>query len=173
MQKYLGEKAIFPLPAGDDNCYNKRQDVSSATNIAAFTTYMACHPKAANQDYNIVDNDANAVTWRDLWEYMGEYFGVPVTAEKGFDLNADLEAKFKRGVWSEIAARHGGDKDACEKFGTWYFFHFAMLYATWGAHVSMEKAKREIGWTTQCDSREELKKIFDLMKREGVIPCKI
>jgi hypothetical protein len=34
----------------------------------------------------------------------------------------------------------------------------------------MEKAKKEIGWTQRTDSREELRKIFDQMKEEGIIP---
>ena len=55
MQKYLGEEAVFSIPEGGDSCYEKRQDFSSAANIAAFTSYPARRPDASNQAYNIVD----------------------------------------------------------------------------------------------------------------------
>ncbi|KAH0837221.1 hypothetical protein FOPE_04546 [Fonsecaea pedrosoi] len=170
MQKYLGEPAVFSVPSEGEGCYEKRQDFSSAANIAAFTTRLALHPNAQNQSYNIVDADPKGLTFREIWESMGQYFGVPVTTRAGFDIEADIESKLKRGVWEELVAKHGGDKDACDKFATWSFFGWIMRYATWGASVSMDKAARELGWTTRFDTRKDLCKIFDTMKLEGVIP---
>ena len=170
VQKYLGEPAVWSLTPGGDSCYEKRQDFSSASNIAAFTSYVARQPNAANQAYNIVDNDPAAVSFRDLWESMGQYFDVPVITKVGFDIKRDIKEKLDRGVWHELVAKCGGNKDACEKFATWPFFGWIMRYSTWPAHVSMVKAAKKIGWTTQFDTRPELRKIFDTMKKEGVIP---
>ncbi|OAL38297.1 hypothetical protein AYO20_02356 [Fonsecaea nubica] len=170
MQKYLGEPAVFSVPTEGEGCYEKRQDFSSAANIAAFTTHLALHPNAQNQSYNIVDADPKGLTFREIWESMGQYFGVPVTTRAGFDIEADIESKLKRGVWEDLVAKHGGDKDACEKFATWSFFGWIMRYATWGSSVSMDKATRELGWTTRFDTRKDLCKIFDTMKLEGVVP---
>ena len=142
MQKYLGKEAIFSIPLGGDSCYQKQQDFSSASNIAAFTTYLAPHPDAGKQAYNIVDNDSAGVTFQDLWESMGENFGVPVTTKVGFDIEKDIDGKLKRGVWQELVDKRGGD--ACDKFATWPFFGWIMRYATWPAHVSMEKAAKEV-----------------------------
>ena len=161
---------MWSLTPRGDSSYEKRQDFSSASNIAAFTSYMARQPDAANQAYNIVDNDPAAVTFRDLWEFMGQYFGVPVVTKVGFDIEKDIHNKLGRGVWHELVGKHGGDRDACEKFATWPFFGWIMRYSTWAAHVSMKKAAKEIGWTTQCDTRGESKKIFDTMRSVGVIP---
>jgi nucleoside-diphosphate-sugar epimerase len=166
----LGEPAVFPKPVNGDSCYERRQDFSSASNIAAFTTYLATRAGAANQAYNIVDNDASETTFADLWEYMGSYFGVPVTAKSGFGLRKDIEDKLKAGIWQKIVNGHGGDKDACERYATWNFFVWAMGNAPWGSHVSMEKAAREIGWTVQCDTRQDMKRIFDTMREQGIIP---
>jgi len=173
IQKYLGEEAVFAIPAdSDETSYTKRWDTSSASNLAAFTTFAACKPEAANQAYNVVDHDPNGVTFADIWEYIGKYFGVPVTAKKGFDVQKDVEEKLKRGVWEEIVAKHGGDQNACRDYGTWDFFQF-QLAITFETHVSMEKARRELGWTTQCDTRHEMGKIFDNMRAAGVIPKSI
>ncbi|EXJ56260.1 uncharacterized protein A1O5_12716 [Cladophialophora psammophila CBS 110553] len=170
IQKALDEPAVFPVPTDGDNCYAKRQDFSSASNIAAFTSYLATHAGGANQAYNIVDNDASETTFADLWEYMGSYFGVSVTTRPGFDLARDIEDKLKAGVWGQIVDRYGGDKDACERFATWRFFAWAMGNAPWGSHVSMDKAGREIGWTVQWDTRQDIKRVFDTMRKEGIIP---
>jgi nucleoside-diphosphate-sugar epimerase len=153
----------------DETSYTKRWDASSASNIAKFTTFVACNPAGGNQDYNVVDNDPNGVTFGDLWEYIGEYFGVPVTTQKGYDANEDVECKLQKGVWRDIVAKHGGDVNACESYGTWWFFQFQMAI-TFQTHVSMEKAERELGWTTKCDTRKELGRIFDSMKAAGVLP---
>ncbi|OQU95197.1 hypothetical protein CLAIMM_01440 [Cladophialophora immunda] len=170
IQKALGEPAVFPVPVDGDSCYEKRQDFSSATNIAAFTSHLATHEGGANQAYNIVDKDASETTFADLWEYMGGYFGVPVTTRAGFDLAQDIENKLQAGVWEQIVDRHGGSRDACERFATWRFFAWAMGNAPWGSHVSMDKAAQELGWTVQCDTRQDIKCIFDTMREERIIP---
>ena len=172
IQKYLNEPAMFPIRPehGDNSCYWKRQDVSSASNIAQFTTYMSLHSEAGNEDYNVVDNDPSAPTFKDLWEFFGEYFGVRVTTKVGYDVGEDIDGKLRRGVWGEIVEKYGGDKDACETYMTSYFFHWCMCLGDWGCWASMEKAKREIGWDVRADSREEFRKIFDGMRDKGVIP---
>lgn len=170
MQKFLGEPAVFTVPIDGESCYEKRQDFSSASNIAAFTSYLATHAGGANQAYNIVDSDASETTFADLWEYMGSYFGVPVTTRAGFNLGKDIEDKLKAGLWGQIVDKHGGDRDACERFATWKFFAWAMGNAPWGSHVSMDKAFREIGWTVQFDTRQDIKRIFDTMRETSIIP---
>ncbi|RSL96399.1 hypothetical protein CEP52_011491 [Fusarium oligoseptatum] len=170
IQRYLGEEAVFSLlEEGDETSYTKRWDASSASNIAAFTTFAACHPGAADQAYNVVDNDPNEITFGDIWRYIGEYFGVPVTTKKGYNAEHDIQAKLDRGVWKDIVKKYGGDPDACVNYGTWWFFQFQMAI-TFKTHVSMDKARRELGWTTRCDTREELGKIFKSMEEAGIIP---
>lgn len=172
MCKHLNQPAYFPIRNEHEhnNCYNKQQDVSSATHIARFTTYMALHPEAGNKDFNIVDNDPRAPTFRDYWEFMGRYFGVDVDTKVGFNIQEDAEAKVNDGVWRDIAEKYGVDPEAAERYGTFYFFYWAMCLGNWGCWASMEKARREIGWDQTTDSREELKKIFDEMVEEGTIP---
>ena len=170
MQKFLGEPAVFSVPGKGESCYEKRQDFSSAANIAAFTSYAALEQGAENQAFNIVDNDKSAPTFKDIWEFMGSYFGVPVTTNYDFDVEADIKEKLQRGVWKEMVETHGGDRDAFEKFATLSFFGWIMKYSTWPAHVSVAKAAKEIGWTRQHDTRQDLRQTFDSMKKEGVIP---
>lgn len=172
MCRHLNVPAYFSIRKEHEhnNCYNKRQDVSSAAHIARFTTYMALHPDAGNKDYNIVDNDPSVPTFRDYWEFMGRYFGVEVGTKVGFDMQEDAEAKVRDGVWKDIVAKYGVDPQAAERYGTFFFFSFAMILGDWGCWASMEKARKEIGWTETADSREELKGIFDEMVREGTIP---
>lgn len=170
IQKHLGEEAVFSLPEeGDETSFTKRWDASSASNIAAFTTFAACHPGAADQAYNVVDNDPNEISFGDIWLYIGDYFGVPVTTKKGHNAEHDVQAKLDRGVWKDIVNKYGGDPNACINYGTWWFFQFQMAI-TFKTHVSMEKARRELGWTTRCETRQELGNIFDAMKEAGVIP---
>ena len=190
IQKYLGETAYFPIPPeySNNNCYEKQYDVSSGAHIAKFSTYMALHPDGGNKDYNIVDNDPKAPTFRDFWESFGEYFGVPVATKVGYHAGDDAEAKIKRGVWKEIAEKYGVDPKAPETYGitlaidhlpcrradcrtgTFYMFHWIMALGDWGCWASMEKARKEIGWTEHTDSREECRKVFDAMRAEGAIP---
>lgn len=170
MQKFLGEHAVFSVPGQGESCYEKRQDFSSAANIAMFTSYAALEQGAENQAFNIVDNDKGAPTFKDIWESMGSYFGVPVTTKYDFDVEADIKEKLQRGVWTDLVRQHGGNRDAFDKFATLSFFGWIMKYSTWPAHVSMAKAAEKIGWTRQYDTLEELRRTFDAMKKEGVIP---
>lgn len=189
MCKYLGETAYFPIPPEyvDNNCYEKRYDVSAASHIAKFTTYAALHQEGGNKDYNIVDNDPKAPTFRDFWEFFGEYFGVPVATKIGYHAGDDAEAKIKRGVWKDIAQKYGVDPEGAETYGklppdpsdepkadrwlgTFYMFHWVMALGYWASWASMDKAKKEIGWTEQADSREECRRVFDAMKADGIIP---
>lgn len=144
--------------------------MSSAAHIGRFTTFMALHPDAGNKDYNIVDNDPSAPTYRDYWEFMGNYFGVPIDTKVGFDIQADAEGKVRDGAWKEIAEKYKVDPEAAERYGTFFFFYWAMCLGNWGCWASMDKAKSELGWDERADSREELKRIFDEMVREGTIP---
>jgi hypothetical protein len=119
IQKYLGETAYFPIRKEHvtNNCYNKRQDVSSAAHIARFTTYMALNDDAGNQDYNVIDNDPKGPTFKDYWEFFGEYFGVPVSTKVGYHAGEDAEEKIKNGVWNEISKKYGVDPKAAETYG--------------------------------------------------------
>lgn len=170
MQKYLGEPAYFAPRATGDHCYTQRQDISSAKHTAAFTSHIATHPNAADQHYNIVDNTDPPITFQDLWEFIGDYFGVAVQVRPGFDIEADIAEKLKRGVWKDLATKYGGDLDAPDKYAAWYFFSWKMQYAYWSAMVSVDKAARETEWNEKCDTLGEVREIFDSMKRMKVVP---
>ncbi|KAJ2990136.1 hypothetical protein NUW58_g3104 [Xylaria curta] len=83
------------------------------------------------------------------------------------DLVKWAETDEVQSAWKRLSDTHGLDPETLEK-ATWAFANFA-----WGRDynvvLSMTKA-RNLGWTGYLDSWENLRNIFDELKKEKVIP---
>ena len=161
LQAYLGAEAVFP---GSSILYNNRQHMSSATCIAEFSLFMATNPKAANEAFNIVDGVDT--TFRDVWEYLGQLFGVKVVVGEHKE-TLEFYTKDKSPLWHELCRTHGGNENAWN-WATWDFVD-GICMRDFPADVSMEKAK-QFGWTRTFDTKEELKKIVLAMQSENALP---
>ncbi|PQE15038.1 nucleoside-diphosphate-sugar epimerase protein [Rutstroemia sp. NJR-2017a BVV2] len=153
--------AIFP---GDPetSSYRRSQHFSTARIIASFTEWLALNPspEVQNQRFNIVDD--TVTTFEDIWVGVGKYFGVETKALAGHDLMGEIEELL--GEWESV----GGSKEAL-KLCTWEIFVGSMAEGDWGSDVSMEKA-RGVGWKERVDTVEEMGKVFEEMRRDGLIP---
>jgi hypothetical protein len=93
---------------------------------------------------------------------VGRYFGVETKAVAGYDLMGEIQDML--GKWESI----GGSKEALG-LCTWEIFVGSMAEGNWGSNVSMEKA-RGVGWNERVDTVEEMGRIFEEMRRDGLIP---
>src|SRR5690606_6369356 len=121
---------------------------------------------AANQSFNIVDNDPTRPSFRTYFELFGEYFGVPVERKEGYSIENAMKDKAKE--WKELVKKHGGREEAFS-YGTWKFLDMTFQKTLLSIDTSMEKAA-QYGWTAQVDSKAAIRKVLDQMKEEGIIP---
>jgi len=163
IKKYLRQPAVY---GGSPSVWDVPVECSTASNIAKFTSYISQNTEAAGHEFNISDADPTQPTFKDYFEYLGQYFGVPIEQKEGYSIAEDM--KDKEAVWNEIAEKYGADKEAFG-YATWKFLDMTFQGTPGAVVYDMSKA-RKYGWNETRNTREEIGKVLDEMKKEHIIP---
>ncbi|KAK0632936.1 hypothetical protein B0T14DRAFT_533237 [Immersiella caudata] len=178
LSKELGQDLIWP---GSETFYTKFDSFTDSKLHAQFCLWAAEEPKAANQAFNIINEDVQS--WQNLWPRVTRRFGMvvkpdqfagksdlasatllpplaPITLvekEIGLEGKVGQSEIAQRVNLEKLAEREGLERDAFGK-GTWAFLGF-ILGRNYDVVVSMSKA-RDMGWVGYKDAWKSFSEVF-------------
>ncbi|OZJ03934.1 hypothetical protein BZG36_02930 [Bifiguratus adelaidae] len=170
--KELGKPALFP---GNAFLYNCVEDTTYAKLLAEFEVFLAIHPGAGREAFNIVNGDV--FRWRQVWPKLAEMFELEMPPVQFKDMPEITSnririsqvclkefMKDKEPVWDAAAVKHGLNPDAFH-CATWEFAG----NRTWDLLSNMTKA-RKLGWSGYVDSEEMWLQLMRRFEMEHAVP---
>ncbi len=97
-----GRPFRFPGSAAQ---WNGLTDMTDARQLAAQLVWATTTPKAANQDFNIVNGDVFRWSW--MWSRIADWFGIEAAPFDGTVVPLEEQMADDAVVWQRIAEREG------------------------------------------------------------------
>ncbi len=97
-----GRPFRFPGSAAQ---WNGLTDMTDARQLAAQLVWTTTTPKAANQDFNIVNGDVFRWSW--MWSRIADWFGIEAAPFDGTIVPLEEQMADDAVVWQRIAEREG------------------------------------------------------------------
>ena len=94
----------FRFP-GSQMQWNGLTDMTDARLLARHLLWASTSPRAANEDFNVVDGDVFRWSW--MWGRIADWFGIAAEPFDGTVRPLETQMAEDGPVWAEIAARHG------------------------------------------------------------------
>ena len=160
--KHMGQPLLYP---GKPGAFGALYQCTEASYLARGMVWAATSTRTANQSFNFTNGDF--IRWRDAWPIVADWFRMPVGGVQTFDVGRFMQDK--EPVWEEIRGLHNLRPYRIADLTTWSAIATNMFNADWDQMSSMTKA-RNAGWADVNETREMIRRQFDRLARDGVIP---
>ncbi|MDG2003676.1 MAG: SDR family oxidoreductase [Novosphingobium sp.] len=157
--KAMGQPLYFP---GGEEAFHALFQMTDARLLARGTIWAASEPHSDNALYNITNGDL--FRWANVWERVGDYFGVPTGRPLAMDMG--LFMRDKGPVWAELKREHGLVLDLAD-IQDWSQGY--ILSSNLEMHSSTIRI-RKAGFSDCLDTEDRLFELFDEMKARRYIP---
>jgi nucleoside-diphosphate-sugar epimerase len=161
VQRELGEPFHFP---GFPEAFRARTQFTDISLLARAVTFIAGHPHAAGQAFNVVNGDNP--TWAELWAYFAAFLGVTPGEARPMSLAAYMADKEE--VWRRVITRHGLRPTDLHTLALWPYGDY-QIRPKWDV-FSASDALRSLGFTESVDSKAMFRGQFEHYRAEGILP---
>ena len=149
---------------GSQRAYEVLYQVTDAALFGRAARWAATSADASNQAFNITNGEG--FRWQRMWALVARSLGVQPGPPSTFSLQEFMSDKAP--VWEAMVARHGLKPYRMDQLANWQFADYA-LSNEWDILSSTTKARLH-GFTEAVDSAAMFARLFDLMRKESIIP---
>jgi nucleoside-diphosphate-sugar epimerase len=161
ISKELGIPLRFP---GKPGAYDSLLEMTDAGLLARATVWAATDERCANQAFNI--NNGDLFRWSDLWPKIARYFELEVAPPLPMSL-VDVMAD-KEPLWNDMVEKYGLERHSYGEVSSW---GFGDAVFSWDYDMFADGSKaRRFGFHEFVDTEEMFTRIFDDLRRRGIIP---
>jgi len=160
--KAEGEPLYFP---GTEGNYRGLYQCTDALLLAKSIAWMSTEPRCANQAFNVTNGEP--IRWMNLWPAFARHFRMESGPVRPQRLGETMPAK--KHVWERIARERGLVATPFEQLVLWPYGDF-VFQPDWDVFSSTLKL-RAFGFHEVVDTERMFLEIFDLYRREKVIPA--
>jgi hypothetical protein len=158
-----GTPFVFP---GSPQSYNGLVDMTDARVLARHLEWETTESKAANKAFNVVNGDY--FRWRDMWERIANYFGVPVSPYPDHEEPLAMRFKDIGSEWSKIVRKHGLRDRPIEQVAPWWHVDID-LCRTIECVTDMGRS-RALGFLVYQNTWESFQGLFKRLRAERIVP---
>lgn len=156
-----GTPLSFP---GSRRAFESISQATDADLLAAAMIWSAEDPRAANQDFNVINGDY--FRWSGLWARLAEFFGVTVGPVRPMSLARELSGAGP--LWDRLVAEHGLQPLPLARLANWNFADF-LFAATWDDMSSTVKL-RTYGFHATVSTEDSFLRHLGAMRAARLIP---
>jgi nucleoside-diphosphate-sugar epimerase len=161
MAKELALPLRFP---GKPGAYDSLLEVTDAGLLARATVWAATDERSANQAFNI--NNGDLFRWSELWPKIARYFEMEVAPPLPMSL-VEVMAD-KEPLWNDMVEKYGLERHSYGEVSSW---GFGDAVFSWDYDMIADGSKaRRFGFHEFIDTEEMFTRIFDDLRRRGIIP---
>jgi nucleoside-diphosphate-sugar epimerase len=131
---------------GTEACYKALADVTDARLLARAMLFLATHPQAANQAFNVTNGDQ--YRWCNVWPRIAAAYGIPCGQVRTLNIGAWMAGKDP--VWQRIIQRHGLQSRRLDEVVLWPFADF--LFRQNQDNISSTTKIRQLGFHETVDT---------------------
>jgi len=167
--KEANQEFVFP---GSRHAWNGRYDIADVDLLCRFEIWLTVNRNKSNvpnNAFNFVNKNAESFNWQEMWQNIGNYFGLKVPERISTrNLDDEVRQRDKQELWKQMVKKYDLKDLPLDDAATMRFLDWS-LHRTWDTFTSMDKAK-SVGWTEERDFKQSFFNLFDQLIEEKVIP---
>jgi nucleoside-diphosphate-sugar epimerase len=163
ISKAIGRPFHFP---GAEMQWTGLTDMTSASQLARHLLWAATTPRAANEDFNVVNGDV--FRWKWMWGRIADWFKIEPTTFDGTVRPLESQMGEDAAIWRKIAKKHGlAVSDIDQLVSPWHTD--ADLGRPIEVVTDMSKS-RKMGFLDYQPTDDAFFELFEALRKDQLIP---
>ncbi len=163
ISKAIGRPFHFP---GVEMQWTGLTDMTSASQLARHLLWAATTPRAANEDFNVVNGDV--FRWKWMWGRIADWFKIEPTTFDGTVRPLESQMGEDAAIWRKIAKKHGlAVSDIDQLVSPWHTD--ADLGRPIEVVTDMSKS-RKMGFLDYQPTDDAFFELFEALRKDQLIP---